>query len=101
MSDRGLLQAADLALMRGYDWFRVVDRSIDLAPPTTPRFSFGFGTSSFGRGGGVGVGGATSVGGEASFIATFEVQFGRTPRPPGADVYNARSVSDTLRRRLG
>jgi hypothetical protein len=101
VQDRALLQAADLALMRGYDWFRVYGRSVDLAPPTTPRFSFGFGTESFGRHSAVGVGTGTSFGGEASYVVNLEVEFGRAPKPSDPQVYDARDVSETLRRRLG
>ena len=100
VSDRALLGAARLALANGYDWFRVTGRYDGLAPPTTPRISFGIGTSSFGRGGGVSVGGGTGFGGEASFVATDEVVFGKGPKPAEGDAYDAHSVADTLGPRL-
>jgi hypothetical protein len=100
VSDRALLQAADLALMRGYDWFRVNQRVVDIAPPTTPRFTFGIGGASFGRHSAVGVGGSTGVGGEGTYVVSLEVQFGRAPSPPGPEIYDARAVSQTIRARL-
>jgi len=98
--DRALLHAAELTLSRGYDWFRIVDRSMGVAPPTTPRFTFGFGSGSYGRRSGFGLGASTSTGGEPSYIASLQILPGRGPRPPGADVYDARSVADNLRARL-
>jgi hypothetical protein len=98
--DRALLAAAEAALTRGYDWFRIVDRWADIAPPTTPRFSFGIGTGSYGRSSGVGVGASTSTGGGATFVSSLELVGGRGARPSEPDAYDARSVSDTLRRQL-
>lgn len=99
--DRALLRAAELALSRGYDWFTVTDRYGDIAPPTRPRITLGLGTSSFGRSSAVGVGGSTSFGGEGTFVSTIEVVGGKGARPSSPDVYDARSVADTLRPRLG
>jgi hypothetical protein len=99
--DRALLQAAELALARGADWFRVVDRYGDIAPPTRPRFTFGLGVGGYGRHSGVDVGASRSVGGEGTFVSTLEIQLGRGARPADPDAYDARAVADTLRRRLG
>jgi hypothetical protein len=99
--DRALLRAAELTLMGGYDWFTVTDRYGDIAPPTRPRITFGLGTSSFGRSSAVGLGGSTSFGGEGTFVSTLEIVAGRGARPAGPDAYDARSVADTLRPRLG
>ena len=98
--DRALLAAAEAALARGYDWFRVVDRSSDVAPPTSPRFSFGFGTGSYGRSTALGVGASTGFGGGASYVVSIETLGGRGARPQTPDAYDARSVSDTLRAQL-
>ncbi len=100
VGDRALLHAANLALMQGYDWFRVVGRSVEIAPPTSPRFTVGVGGMSFGRHSALGVGGAESFGGEGTYLATLEVVFGRGARPPGADVYDAHGVAATLGPRL-
>lgn len=98
--DRALLAAAEAALVRGFDWFRVVDRSTDIAPSTSPRFSFGLGTGSYGRRGGFGLGASTSTGGGATYVSSFEIVGGRGAKPADPDAYDARSVSDTLRRQL-
>jgi len=98
--DRALLAAAEGSLARGYDWFRVVDRSSDIAPPTSPRISFGLGTGSYGRSSAVGVGASTGFGGEATYVSSLEVMAGRGQRPATPDAYDARSVSDTLRAQL-
>jgi hypothetical protein len=98
--DRALLHAAELTLQRGYDWFRVVDRFNDIAPPTRPRFSIGLGTSSYGRSSAVGVGGSTSFGGEGTYVATLEVLAGRGQSAQTPDVYDARAVASTLGPRL-
>ena len=98
--DRGLLQAAEMTLARGYDWFRVVDRFNDVAPPTRPRFSFGLGVGSYGRSSGVDVGGSTGFGGEGTYVVTLEVMAGKG-RPPGTpDAYDARAITSTLGPRL-
>ena len=98
--DRALLAAAEASIARGFDWFRITERWSDLAPPTTPRFTFGLGTGSYGRSSAVGVGGSTSFGGEPTLITTLEVMGGRGARPSTPDAYDARSVADTLRSQL-
>ena len=98
--DRALLAAAEASIARGYDWFRITERFSELGPPTSPRFSFGLGTGSYGRSSSLGVGGSTSFGGEPTVVVTIEALGGRGPRPADPDVYDARSVSDTLRSQL-
>ena len=100
VQDRALLYAANLALGQRYDWFRVAGRAFDLAPPTRPRVTIGVGGASFGRGGGFGFGAAQSTGGEPSPVAELEVVLGRGPKPAGPDVYDARSVVESLGPRL-
>jgi hypothetical protein len=98
--DRALLAASEAALARGYDWFRVTERFTDIAPPTSPRISFGLGGGSYGRLTGIGVGASTGFGGEATYIVSMETVGGRGARPQAPDAYDARSVSDTLRAQL-
>jgi hypothetical protein len=100
IEDRALLHAANLALMQGYDWFRVTSRTGGYAGPTSPQFSIGIGGGSFGRGGGFDIGGSRTVGGEPSYVADMEVVFGKGAKP-GIDAYDARSVIASLGPRLG
>lgn len=105
--DFALRRAAELTLERGYDWFRVVDRTLEATPPTSPRFSVGLGGGGYSYGrrsaSGVGVGVGTGFGGGAAPAASLEVLFGRGPAPLDPDVYDARgvigaAVPDPLRR---
>lgn len=98
--DRALMAAAEASIARGYDWFRVTERFSELGPPTSPRFSFGLGTGSYGRSSAVGVGASTGFGGEPTVVVTIEALGGRGARPADPDAYDARSVSDTLRAQL-
>ena len=100
VGDRALFQAAQLTLSKGFDWFQVTDRSRGLAPPTGPRFSIGIGGASFGRGGGVGVGGATSFGGEATPVVNLEIVLGHGSPPASTAAYDARDVASTLGQRF-
>lgn len=97
VNDLALLRAAELTLQHGYDWFRVIGRSTDMAAPSGPQFSFGFGGASFGRHSAVGAGVGTTTGGDATFVANLEIQLGRGPNPGGPEVYDARSVVSSLR----
>ena len=95
VADYALLRAADIALADGYDWFRVADRTMRQAGPDNgPRVSLGTGGGSYGRGGGVGIGLGTnfSLGGGPALSQTLEVVMGKGPKPPGADVYDARQL---------
>lgn len=100
VEDRALLHAADLALRRGYDWFRVIARSGDYAAPTSPQFTFGVGGFGFGEDSAFGVGGSQTVGGQPTYVASLEVIFGKGPKPPEADAYDAHSVLSSLGPRL-
>jgi len=100
VADRALLAAARAVLDGGYDWFEVVERARDVAPPTSPRFSIGIGSGSYGRRSGFGVGGSTSFGGGASAVASLEVVAGRGAKPTGLNAYDARAVVDSLGARL-
>lgn len=100
VTDLALRRAADLALQDGYDWFRVSDRFLQGQPDRGPRVSFGVGGGSmnFGRhsstGVGLGVGTGFNLGGGPAVSATLEVMMGKGPRPPGADVYDARAIRE-------
>lgn len=98
--DRALLDAANLAVRQGYDWMRVTDRLVEIAPPTRPRISFGIGGASFGEGSAFGFGTQQGFGGEGSYVASLEVQFGRNPKPSDPNVYDARGVQASLGPRL-
>lgn len=100
VNDYALMRAAELALAQGFEWFQVLDRFTETTAPTSPRFSFGVGTGSYGRSGGVGVGGSSGFGGEPSMRTTLEVFMGRGQRPTDRDTYDARDVAETLHGRL-
>ena len=98
VQDYALLRAADLALADGYDWFRVVDRSIRQTGYGGSSVSLGIGGMSFGRHSatGVGVGTGFPLSGGPALQASLEVLMGRGPRPQGSDVYDARGVRATV-----
>ena len=98
--DRAMLRAADLALMQGYDWLEVTGRSVDVAPSTTPRITFGIGGASFGRGGGFGLGASQSTGGEITYVARLEVLLHHGQRPLAPNAYDAREITANLGPRL-
>lgn len=100
-SDYALLQAAELTLANGYDWFVVDQRSADRqGPGKGPRISIGGGSATFGHhtsvGAGVGVG--FNLGGEKNGV-TLEIRLGRGPKPADANAYDARQVRATVRPR--
>lgn len=98
VQDYALLRAADLALAGGYDWFRVVDRSIRQTGYGGSSVSLGVGGMSFGRHSatGVGVGTGFPLSGGPSLQASLEVLMGRGARPSGPDVYDARGVRASI-----
>lgn len=103
VADYALLRASDLTLANGYDWFRVTERFMSRAAPTSgARLSVGTGGGSFGRHGGVGLGLGTSfdLGGGPSLSQTLEVVLGKGPQPAGRDVYDARDVRQTIAPRV-
>lgn len=106
VEDYALLRAAELAVENGYDWFRVVGRSMDEAEKGGVGLGAGFGTGSYGRRSsvGVGVGGDLgTVGAKKFYTAKLEAQFGKGEKPSGeagSEIYDARSVIETVRARM-
>jgi hypothetical protein len=98
VQDYALLRAADLALAEGYDWFRVVDRSVRQTGYGGASIGLGVGGMSFGRHSatGVGVSSGFPISGGPSLQASLEVLMGKGPRPPGQDVYDARAVRASI-----
>ena len=98
VQDYALLRAADLALAEGYDWFRVVDRSIRQTGYSGSSVSLGIGGMSFGRhsAAGLGLGTGLPLSGGPQLTASLEVLMGRGPRPSGPDVYDARGVRASI-----
>ncbi len=100
VADLTLLRAAELTVDSGYDWFRVVDRYGEAAPPRGPTLSVGGGGESFGRhsGGGVGVGiGGIPLGGGPILSETLEIQMAKGPAPREPDAYDARDIEHSIR----
>ncbi|MFZ5618854.1 MAG: CC0125/CC1285 family lipoprotein [Pseudomonadota bacterium] len=106
VEDYALLRAAELAVENGYDWFRVVGRSMDEQEKGGVGLGAGLGTGSYGRRSGVsvGVGGDLgTVGARKFYTARIEALFGKGEKPASADggeVYDARSVIDAVRARM-
>lgn len=100
VEDYALLRAAELALAGGYDWFRVVGRSID--EKEKGGVGIGAGLGGGGRNVGVGVGGNLgTVGARKFYTARLEVIFGKGEKPADAQgVYDARSLADSIRARI-
>ena len=103
VEDFALLRAAELALASGYEWFRVTDRSLEAEDKGGVGLGAGLGTGSYGRNSGVsvGVGGNLgTVGGRRFFTARLDVLFGSGEAPDEPNVYDAQSVSDSIRSRI-
>jgi hypothetical protein len=100
VEDYALLRAADLALESGYDWFRVVGRSVE--EDEKGGVGIGAGLGGGGRNVGVGVGGNLGkVGARKFYTARIEVIFGKGEKPSEAqNVYDARSLAETIRARI-
>lgn len=101
VEDYALLRAAELAVENGYDWFRIVGRSVDRQDKGG--VGLGAGVGGGGRNVGVGVGGDLgTVGGRKFFTARIEALFGKGEKPAddGAEIYDARSVIETIRARI-
>lgn len=103
VEDYALLRAAEIAVANGYDWFRVVGRSVD--EERKGGLGLGAGVGGGGRNVGVGVGGNFgTVGARKFYTARLEVLFGKGEKPTGegdSAVYDARSVIDQNKARLG
>ena len=101
-ADFALLQAAELTLANGYDWFIVDQRSTDReGARSSPRITVGGGTSTFGSHTSVGVGAGVgfNLGGGPKSSVTLEIRLGRGAKPDGVNVYDARQVAATVRPR--
>jgi len=102
VEDYALLRAAELAVESGYDWLRVVGRSVD--EQQRGGVGLGAGVGGGGRNVGVGVGGNLgTVGARRFYTARLEVLFGKGEKPAedqGGPVYDAQSVIDTIRGRM-
>jgi len=102
VEDYALLRAAELAVENGYDWFRIVGRSMDESEKGGVGLGAGFGGG--GRNVGVGVGGNLgTVGARKFYTAKLEALFGKGEKPAdesGAEAYDARSVIETIRARM-
>jgi hypothetical protein len=99
VEDYALLRAAELALAGGYDWFRVIARSLDEEARGGVGVGAGVGTGSYGRRSGVsvGVGGDLgTIGGRKFYTARLEVLMGKGAKPEGPDVYDADGVVASL-----
>ena len=108
VADMALLRAAELTTSQGFDWFEVTQRwtdgRLDSAGGMRPSVGVGYGSSrSSGRYGsysssGVGVGVGLNFSGPSATSTTLEVLMGDGERPDRPNVYDARSVQDSLRR---
>jgi len=98
VQDYALLRAADLAIAGGYDWFRVVDRTIRQTGYGGASIGVGVGGMSFGRHSATGasVGGGFPLNGGPALQASLEVLMGKGPRPSGPDVYDAHGVRESI-----
>jgi len=98
VQDYALLRAADLALAQGYDWFEVTGQTMLETGFSGSSVSFGVGGATFGRRSAtsVGVSSGVPLSGGVSLAASIEVLMGRGPRPPGPEVYDARSVRGSI-----
>ena len=95
--DLALQRAAELTLAKGYDWFRIAERSTAAAGGGGPVVSLGVGGASFGHHSAVGASGETGfdLGGGPAYIVTLEVLMSRGPAPREPDAYDAREVRKT------
>jgi hypothetical protein len=103
VEDYALLRAAEIALANGYDWFRVVGRSLDEEERGGVGVGAGVGGGSFGGRSGVSVGGGGvrgTIGGRRFYTSRLEALMGKGPKPEGGDVYSARDLVDAVRSRM-
>ena len=99
VEDLALLRAAELTLAQGYDWFRVTDRyTQNGGGGGGPFLSLGGGSSSFGHGSAVGVGGDVGfdLSGGPRVTQTLDIMMGKGDKPGDADVYDARQVKASI-----
>lgn len=103
VEDYAMLRAAELAIENGYDWFRVVGRSMDAQEKGGVGIGAGFGTGSYGRRSGVsvGVGGDLgAVGAKRFYTARLEVLMGKGEKPDDPAAYDARDLAESIRMRI-
>jgi len=101
--DYALLRASELTLAKGHEWFRVTYATTDEEGyDSSPSVAVGGSTGSWrGRSAsGVGVGIGIPIGGGREAVQTFEFVMGSGPKPEDPDVYDAKSVSDSIRQRM-
>ena len=104
VADYALLRAAEIALRDGYDWFRVVAREGDWAPPRSgAAISVGGGGGSFGghSGGGFGIGTTFDLSPGPALSRSIEILLGRGPTPNAPDAYDAHAVQREIGARAG
>jgi len=102
VEDYALLRAAELTVENGYDWFRIVSRNLSGEERGGVGLGAGVGSGSYGRRGGVnvGVGGNFgNVGGREFYTARLEILCGSGEQPDDGEVYDARSVMESIRER--
>jgi hypothetical protein len=103
VEDYALLRAAELAVENGYDWFRIVGRTLD--EDEKGGVGLGAGVGGGGRNVGVGVGGNLgTVGARKFYTSKLEILCGKGAKPDasagGGEIYDARSIIDTIRARI-
>lgn len=102
VEDYALRRAAEIGIENGFDWFRVVYRTMDVAEKGGVGVGAGLGTGSYGRRSGVsvGVGGDLgTVGARKFYTARIEVLYGKGEKPEsdaGGAVYDVRSVIESM-----
>ena len=100
VEEYALLRAAELTLENGYDWFRVIGRSIDGDERGGVDVGAGFGSGNYGRrrGVSVGVGGNLGrVGARQFFTARLEILMGKGAQPDdSSEIYDAQSIVDSI-----
>lgn len=103
VEDYAMLRAAELTVGNGFDWFRVVARSMDSQERGGVGVGAGVGTGSYGRRSGVsvGVGGNLgTIGGRRFYTARLEVLMGKGEKPDDPEAYDARSLIESIRSRI-
>lgn len=95
--DYALRRAAEVTLDKGADWFRVVSAFSDVEGRPGGGTSVSVGGSGGSRGSSLGVGvGIDLSGGGRETVHDLEILIGSGPKPEMENVYDARSVRDSL-----
>ena len=103
--DYALLRAAELTLASGAEWFMVTNASSNenYADNSGPNVSVGGSVGSYGShtATGLGLGIGFPLGGSTrNAVQSLEIITGTGPKPEGANVYDAKSTSDSIRTRV-